>query len=300
MNITLVLDESGSMSGEPIRMLEESCRAIAANLRPGDVISMVTWDTENAVILEGYEVSGPNDPQLMSAIDALEASGGTDLHGGLVAGYDLASQVYDPSRINRIVLISDGGANVGVTDEELITEKAGANDEDGIYMVGVGVGLGTRYNDALMDTVTDIGKGASVFITSEEEAWKVFGEDFVNTLAVSARDVQVQLDMPPGFEIVTFSGAEYSDDPSEVEPQHIPPNDAMVFHQSIATCAPELATPDAEITVTARFKHGVTFEQNGVRDPDLRGLARDGPDPAARGRIGVRLRHGTARIPRPR
>ena len=150
-----------------------------------------------------------------------------------------------------------------MTDEELIAQHAGSQDQDGIYMVGVGVGEGT-YNDLLMDHVTDIGKGASVFIDSIDEAQKIFGDRFVSTMAVAARDVQVQLDMPPGFEIVKFSGEEFSAVPEEIEPQHIAPNDAMVFHQSIATCAPELAGEDAEITVTARFLNAVTFEAQEV------------------------------------
>ena len=263
MNLTLVLDESGSMSGMPMGLQQETCRVIASSLRAGDIVSLVGWDTANAVKLAGHEITGANDPTLVSACDGLSAGGGTDLHGGLVTGYDLAQQHYDETRINRIVLMSDGGANAGVTDEELIGQHAGSQDQDGIYMVGVGVGEG-GYNDALMDHVTDIGKGASVFIDSAEEAQKVFGDRFVSTMAVAARDVQVQLDMPPGFEIVKFSGEEFSAVPEEIEPQHIAPNDTMVFHQTIATCAPELAGEDAEITVTARFRDAITFEAQEV------------------------------------
>ncbi|MGH1341790.1 MAG: vWA domain-containing protein [Nannocystales bacterium] len=263
MNLTLVLDESGSMSGAPMSLQQETCRVIASSLRDGDIVSVVGWDTSNAVKLAGHEASGPDDPVLLDTCNGLTAGGGTDLHGGLVAGYDLAEQFYDNTRINRIVLMSDGGANAGITDEELIAQHAGSHDQDGIYMVGVGVGEG-NYNDLLMDHVTDIGKGASVFIDSLDEAQKVFGDRFVSTMAVAARDVQVQLDMPPGFEIVKFSGEEFSAIPEEIEPQHIAPNDAMVFHQSIATCAPELAGEDAEITVTARFLNAVTFEAQEV------------------------------------
>lgn len=263
MNLTLVLDESGSMAGSAMSLQQETCRVIASSLRSGDIVSIVGWDTSNAIMLEGHEATGPNDPSIVDTCNGLSAGGGTDLHGGLIAGYDLADEYYDTSRINRIVLMSDGGANAGITDEELIAEHAGSHDQDGIYMVGVGVGE-NNYNDQLMDHVTDIGKGASVFIDSEEEAQKVFGDRFVSTMAVAARDVQVQLDMPPGFEIVKFSGEEFSAVPEEIEPQHIAPNDAMVFHQSIATCAPELAGAEAEITVTARFRNAVTFEAQEV------------------------------------
>jgi len=264
MSITLVLDTSGSMGGHPIEMLKATCRAIASSLMAGDTISMVTWDTGNHVVFGGYAVTGPNDLELLEAIDALEASGGTDLHGGLVSGYELARGVYDAGRINRIVLISDGGANVGITDVDLIAEQAGGNEVDGIYMVGVGVGDALSYNDELMNNVTDVGKGAAVFIDSEAEAVKIFGQNFVNTVAVAARDVRVKLDLPPGFAIVRFAGEEVSADPAEIEPQHIAPNDTMVFHQRIETCAPDLAGDESEVTITVQYQDVITLEQREI------------------------------------
>jgi len=265
MNVTFALDESGSMAGTPIELLRDSCRVMAGQLKAGDIVSMVTWDTDNASKLAGYAVEGPNDSTLLDIIDSIEHGGGTDLNGGLVAGYELANISYDPERINRLVLISDGGANVGVTDADLIAENAGDNNSDGIYMVGVGVESGSHYNDKLMDTVTDLGKGASVFIPNKDEAQKVFADNFVNTMAVAARDVRVQLDLPPGFEIVTFSGEEYGTDPSEIEPQHIAPNDSMVFHQRITTCAPGLLEDGlAEIGVTVTYQDATTFEEDVI------------------------------------
>ena len=260
MNVTLVLDASGSMSGHPMDMLKETCRAIAASLKAGDTVSMVTWDTQNAIVLGGYSVEGPNDAMLLAEIEALEPGGGTDLNGGLTAGYMLAEQVFDADRINRLVLISDGGANAGITDVELIAEHAGSNNGDGIYLVGVGVGTAGSYHDDLMDTVTDAGKGASVFVNDEAEAWKQFSENFVSTMSVSVRDVQVRLDLPAGFQVVKFSGEEISGDPSEVDPQHLAPNDTMVFHQEIQTCAPDLVADDTPILVSVHYLDAVTFE----------------------------------------
>ncbi|MEM6996716.1 MAG: VWA domain-containing protein, partial [Myxococcota bacterium] len=221
--LTLVLDTSGSMQGHAMDMLKESCRVIAASLHEGDKVSMVTWSASNSTVLGGYSVTGANDETVLGKCNELEAGGGTDLHGGLVSGYALAEETFQEGITNRIVLISDGGANAGVTDVEIIGEHAGGNDADGIYMVGVGVGDATTYNDDLMDVVTDAGKGASVFINDAAEAQKIFGDGFVRTMGVAARDVQVRLDMPPGFEVVRFSGEEISEDPAEVEPQHLAP-----------------------------------------------------------------------------
>ncbi|MEE9383766.1 MAG: VWA domain-containing protein [Nannocystaceae bacterium] len=265
INVTLVLDTSGSMSGEPMELMRESCKAIAASLRDGDNVSMVEWDTENSIRLENHEVTGPSDPILLDAIDSLAAGGGTNLYSGLATGYALANKVWAADRTNRIVLVSDGGANAGVTDIDLIAQNASINGSDGIYMVGVGVG-GGNYNDTLMDEVTDAGKGASVFVNNEREAWKVFSEDFLSTVLVAARDVQVELALPPGFEMVKFSGEGVSTDPDEIPPQHLAPNDAMVFYQEFDTCAPDAVGTDTTFTVTARYKDAVTFEDTEVSE----------------------------------
>ncbi len=279
MNVTLVLDESGSMQGLPIEMEREVCRTIAGSLRKGDIVSMVGWDTSNAVKLAGHVVQSANDPTIVSKCDALEAAGGTDLSGGLHAGYELATEHFTQGRINRVVLISDGGANAGETDIAVIAQGAGDQGQDGIYLVGVGVGTSDSYKDELMDVVTDAGKGASLFIPHKAEATRMFKDRFVSTMMVAARDVRVRLDMPPGFEIVRFSGEEFSSNPSEIEPQHLAPNDAMVFHQTVETCAPALVDAEASVTITTRFQDAVTFEQREVQE--TRKIAELLADPSA-------------------
>jgi len=265
MNINFSLDTSGSMSGHPLDMLKESCEAVASQLMVGDVVSMVTWNSSDNVVLSSHQVSGPDDDTLLSAINRLSASGSTDLNNGLAKAYELASDNYGAGRINRVLLISDGGANTGQTDLDIISSHAGSGDEVGIYMVGVGVGSADTYHDELMDTVTDQGKGASVFIGDEDEAQLIFNQRFVNTMAVAARDVAVRLDLPPGFEVTRFSGEAISTDPKEVDPQHIAPNDAMIFHKTIQTCAPELVTEQTEVVVTATWRHATSFETHEIQ-----------------------------------
>ena len=87
------------------------------------------------------------------------------------------------------------------------------------------------------------------------------------TFGIAARDVQVQLDLPPGFEIVRYSGEEFSADPTEIEPQHLSPDDGMVFLQSVRTCAPELLGPDSLITVHLRWLDAQTFAPQSMSLP---------------------------------
>lgn len=257
MNLTFVLDTSGSMEGSSIQHLRDVGVAIASQLGPGDVVSMVTWNTSQNTVLNSHAVRSANDPALLNAFSRLDADGGTDLAAGLQRGYELAVANRTPGRINRVILISDGGANAGETDKDVIGAHAGAQDEDGIYLVGVGVG--ENYNDDLMDTITDKGKGASVYIPSRAEADAIFRDRFLETLGVAARNVHIRYTLPPGFEIVDFTGEEISADPTQVDPQHIAPNDAIVMQQTLTTCAPEEVQADTPLSVLVTWQDAITF-----------------------------------------
>ncbi len=260
MNLVFSLDTSGSMSGPPIELLRETVRAVTGSLLPGDVVSMVTWSTEQDILLNSHAVTGPNDPTLLAIIDGLDSDGGTDLHGGLTAAYALAEANHSRDRINRVMLISDGGANAGVTDLDIISGAANDSDSDGIYLVGVGVGDATGYRDDLMDDVTDAGKGAYIFIDSAAEAQRMFGANFVQNMDVAARNVKMELTMPWYFAITEFHGEEYSKDPAEVDPQHLGPNDAMSYHQLIQACDPN------QIHTTDPVKAKITYEDPQTGD----------------------------------
>lgn len=262
MNLVFSLDTSGSMSGEPIALLRETVRATAASLKEGDIVSIVEWESSQAVPLEGHAVTGPNDPVLLDIVDDIEADGSTDLHGGLVRAYELANTYYRTDRLNRVMLISDGGANTGITDIDLIAAEAEDSDGAGVYLVGVGVGEAGGYRDTLMDDVTDAGKGAYLFIDEEAEAHRMFEDNFVPNMMVAARNVQMELTLPWYFGIKEFHGEEYSADPAEVEPQHLAPNDAMSFHQIIQSCGGAAIYEDHTIKAKATYADPITLEEH--------------------------------------
>ena len=239
LNLTFLIDTSGSMGGEGIERARVALRALATSLRKGDIISAMTWATEQHALLEGHVVSGEDDPVLIAALQRLSASGSTDLHSALVRGYELAAAHHSPERINRVVLISDGGANVGNTDEELIGRHADAAGEDPeIYLAAVGVGASGAYDDTIMDRVSDLGRGAHVYLDSDEEARRMFTERFTEVLDVAVRDVKLSMTLPWYLSVRRFYGEEMSTDASAVRAQHLGPNDSMVFFQVLRACDP--------------------------------------------------------------
>ena len=221
---------------------------------------MVTWNTSQSVLHDGHMVTGANDPAILAVADQLFAAGGTDLSAGLfVKGYQLAQANYGQDRLNRVVLISDGGANAGVTDQNLIAMNSADADQEGIYLAGVGVGPAPSYNDSLMDTVTDKGRGAYVYLDGPDEATRMFVDRFAETFDIAARSVQMQLTMPWYFTMKKFYGEAYSSNAAAIEPQHLAPSDAMIFEEVIGACDASQIHGSDTISVHATWTEPVTY-----------------------------------------
>jgi Ca-activated chloride channel family protein len=169
-------------------------------------------------------------------------------------------QHYGEGRLNRLVLISDGGANVGTTDADLIAAHSDEADQEGIYLVGVGTGPHNGYHDELMDTVTDEGRGAYVYVDSEAEAENMFVARFDEVMEVAARNVDVELSLPWYFQMHKFHGEEYSENPEEVDAQHLAPSDAMVFNQVLRACDPTMVDGSDDITITVSWQTPLTYQ----------------------------------------
>jgi len=261
LSLTFSVDCSGSMTGEGIERAQAVIRAIASELREGDVVSIVTWDDTANVVLDSHAVEQPGDAAILSAADGLTAGASTDLEQGLRVAYELAERNYMPGRTNRVVLVSDGGANTGITSEDLIGGAADDADEEGIYLIGVGAASGGNFMDAFMDRVTDLGRGAYLYVDSEEEARRAFhGERFLQSLEIAARDVQLSIDMPEWTVVERFHGEQISQNPEEVRPQHLAANDAMLYHMTLRTCAEGGLSPNAV------FRFRVTWKDRETRE----------------------------------
>jgi len=235
-------------------------RALASKLRAGDVVNIVTWSTSQNVVLANHVAIGPNDSAVVAAAQQLSAGGATDLHAGLVAGYELAMSSFDVTRLNRLILMSDGVANVGETSAALIAEHAEIGDDEGIYLVGIGTGPVVAYNDRMMDLVTDAGRGAYLYLDTPEEAEHLLARRFHEVLEVAARAVRLELTVPWYFQMRKFYGEHYSENPSEVKPQHLAPGDAMVLLQTLKACDPSLISSADPVSLVATWNTPITHE----------------------------------------
>jgi Ca-activated chloride channel homolog len=192
--LTFVVDVSGSM-GEPgkLDLVKSALHTLVEQLRPTDSVALVAYD-DNARTLR--EMTPVRDRRaLLEAIDGLRVGGSTNLEAGLVRGYDVARAGFRSGASNRVVLLSDGLANVGDTDATPILDRVREAAAKQISLLGVGVG--SDYGDALMEQLADRGDGFVVYVSDVEQARRIFVDRLPATLAVRALDAKVQVTFDP-------------------------------------------------------------------------------------------------------
>ncbi len=213
-NLTFVIDISGSMADpNKLEAVRPALRGLVEALRPTDRVGIVVYSDSTRVLLSSTPVS---DRRIIDdAIDELQPEGATFVEAGLELGYEQAQLAYDSERINRVILLSDGVANVGATGPEAILEIIGDGARDGIDLVTVGFGLG-EYNDSLMEQLADQGDGFYAYVDSEREAVRLFSHDLTGTLQTIAREAKVQVEFNPEtvrtYRLVGFENRQVADD----------------------------------------------------------------------------------------
>ena len=193
--LIFVIDISGSMNRENrLGAVKEALYALLDGLRPTDQVGIVVYGSRGRVILEPTPLSKHN--RVQRAINKLRPGGSTNAEEGLRLAYEMATANYDSERINRLVLCSDGVANVGNTGPDSILETVRQQARDGITLTTVGFGLG-NYNDVLMEQLADDGDGTYHYVDSQSEARRLFVEGLTGTLLTIAKDAKVQVDFNP-------------------------------------------------------------------------------------------------------
>lgn len=212
-NLTFVIDTSGSMDiRERLGLVQSSLALLVNELRPDDTIAIVTYGDEATPVLAPTAVSEAET--IIDAIDELGPGGSTNMEAGLLLGYDQAREAYQPDGINVVVLASDGVANVGVTDADVLTQQITQAGEEGIHLVTVGYGMG-NYNDHLMEQLADQGDGFYSYIDTFEEAERLFVDDLTPTLTVVAEEAKVQVvfdeDVVESYRLIGYENRQLDD-----------------------------------------------------------------------------------------
>ncbi len=191
--LIFVVDVSGSMAREGrLRLAKRSLERLVDNLDRFDTVGIVAYDDRAWVVLDPTS----SRRQILDAIDSLRTGGSTNAEAGLVLGYNMASENFDRLANNRVILISDGVANVGRTGSSGILHRIGEETRRGITLTAIGVGI-ANYNDVLLEQLADNGNGNYYYIDDDQEARKLFGEDLISVLQPVASDAKIQVEFNP-------------------------------------------------------------------------------------------------------
>ena len=193
--LTFVVDTSGSMAREDrIELVKHSLRLLLGELDERDTVSIVTFSNEARLVLP--PTSAGQRAVIESAVHGLRTGGGTNAEAGLVLGYAQAELAGGGEMTTRVVLLSDGVANIGNTTADAMLGRVARYREHGIYLNTYGVGMG-NHNDALLERLADRGDGLCAYIDTPKEARRRLVDELTASFVPIARDLKIQVEFNP-------------------------------------------------------------------------------------------------------
>ena len=218
-NLTFLIDRSGSMNGNNgMELLKSGLRMLVAKLRDEDHVSIVTYASGTEVLLRS--TPGSDRALIAAAVDSLHASGGTYGSAGIQLAYEEAARNFDKKANNRVILVTDGDFNIGISSPRELEDFIASKRSSGIFLSVIGVGHG-NYQDARMKKLASAGNGNYAYLDSVLEAKKVMMTEFGGTLFTVAKDVKVQIEFNPaqvagyrllGYENRLLKAKDFNDD----------------------------------------------------------------------------------------
>ena len=204
VNVSLVLDKSGSMSGTKIAKAKEAAIWAVRRLDSNDIVSVVVYDSTVRVLVPATKLT--DKEAVCRKIREINSGGSTALFAGVSKGAAELRKFIDRNRVNRVILLSDGLANVGPKTPSALGELGTSLIKEGISVSTMGLGLG--YNEDLMARLARRSDGNHIFIEKAEDLAKVFNFEFDHVLSVVAQEVSITINVSPEIRPVRVLGRE--------------------------------------------------------------------------------------------
>jgi Ca-activated chloride channel family protein len=202
VNTALVLDRSGSMAGEKLRHAQEAALQALEHLGSQDIVAVIAYDSNVSVLVPATRAT--DKAEIARAIRGLRPGSATALYAGVSRGAHEVRKFLGAERVNRVILLSDGLANVGPSAPEMLAELGASLAKEGIAVSTIGLGL--DYNEDLMTRLARASDGNHVFVEHPNRLAGIFEREFGELLSVVARDVDVRIECPPGVRPVRVLG----------------------------------------------------------------------------------------------
>jgi Ca-activated chloride channel family protein len=256
LRLTFLVDISGSMSApDKLPLAQKSMHMLVDSLREDDSVALVTYaGAVRKVLAPTY---GDEKEKIHLAIDQLMAGGSTAMSSGLDLAYEQAWDSFKDGAENRVVVLSDGDANVGDTSWESMLNQIKSFADRGVTMSTIGLGMG-NYKDTRMEQLANKGDGNNYYVDSQEEAKKIFVDGFQGTMITIARDVKIQMDFNPetveSYRLIGYENRDIAD--KDFRNDRVDAGEVGAGHSVTALYGLQLKSPARFDTVaTARLRY---------------------------------------------
>ncbi len=201
-NIAFVLDKSGSMSGHKMIQAKQALEMAVSRLNSQDIVSLVVYDDTAKVLWPAATLQSPS--QFLKTVNTIYADGSTALFAGVTqGGYEVRKYLAD-NKVNRVVLLSDGIANVGPSEPHELAELGRAFGKQHISISTIGLGLG--YNEDLMTQLAGYSDGNHYFVENADKLAKVFDSELGDVFSVVAQDIEININFKNGVKPIRILG----------------------------------------------------------------------------------------------
>jgi Ca-activated chloride channel family protein len=255
-NLVFLVDVSGSMqSGDKLPLAKRSLRILVDNLKDGDTVSLVTYAGSTRVVLPPTGLAYKD--QILAAIEDLSAGGSTAMASGIELAYQQAARGLRPGAISRVIVLSDGDANVGNTSHADILASIAGHVKESVTLSTIGFGMG-NYKDETMEQLANKGNGNNYYIDGISQARRVFQQQLGGTLEVVAKDVKIQVELDPAqvarYRLVGYENRDVAD--VDFRNDKVDAGEIGAGHQVTAVYEVELAAKrPAGALATVRVRH---------------------------------------------
>lgn len=213
VDLVLVLDRSGSMSGVKINDARQAVIQLIDRLSAHDRLALVTYSNGVETVSPLVAMDHHHRQRLKSAVAQIYAGGGTNLGGGLQGGIDTLLRTPAQGRKRSVILISDGLANNGITDPRVLGQMAARASENQLAVSTLGVGY--DFNEVLMTTIADHGAGRYYFLENPHEFARIFEQAFQSARHVAASGVEIRIPLNKGMRLLNAGGYPITTDKNE-------------------------------------------------------------------------------------
>lgn len=203
LNLAIVLDRSGSMSGAKLEQAKQAAMMLVDQLDRDDVLSVVLYDTEVNVAVSAGKL-GDRRREIKRIIERIQTGGSTALYAGVEQGGRELREYLSKNRINRVMLLSDGIANVGPSSNREIASLGSKLSRDGASVTTIG--LGNDYNETLMTALAEASDANYYYVADVEGLPSVFEKELGELQSIVARDIEIEINCPEGVRPIRFLG----------------------------------------------------------------------------------------------